>query len=172
MALPERKPLRLKEYDYSQPGAYFLTICTKDRVPVFGHLRRGDPCGRPPMPPFVEQTALGHIAEETFAYLERLYPVTVPVRVVMPDHVHAIVVLEQRATARVAPTLGQVIGAYKSKVSTQYLSLCKQQDMTMGKLWQRGYYEHVIRNQADFDAAAEYIRTNPARRVERQTNTP
>ena len=172
MGLPERKPLRLSKYDYSQNGAYFVTVCLDPRLPRFGEIRRGDPCGRPPIAPYVEHTVLGQIAEETFSYLEQLYPVTVPVHMVMPDHIHAIVVLEQRATARVAPTLGRVIGAYKSKVSTRYLSLCKQQGVTMGSLWQQGYYEHVIRNQADFDAAAEYILTNPARRLEREASTP
>ncbi len=172
MDKPERKSLRLKEYDYSQNGAYFVTVCLKPRLPRFGEIRRGDPCGRPPVAPYVEHTALGQIAEETFSYLETVYPVTIPVHMVMPDHVHALVVLEQRATARVAPTLGRVIGAYKSKVATEYLSMCKQQGMTMGPLWQRGYYEHVIRNQDDYDAAAEYILTNPTRRWEQQAGTP
>ena len=169
MEFPERKPLRLKEYDYSKSGAYFVTVCLDPRLPRFGEIRRGDPCGRPPVAPCMEYSALGQIAQDTFSYLETLYSVTIPVYMVMPDHVHAIVVLEQRATARVAPTLGQVVGAYKSKVATQYLALCKRQGTTMGKLWQRGYYEHVIRNQQDFDAAAEYIQTNPARRLARQT---
>ena len=167
MPLPTRKHLRLAQYDYTQCGAYFVTICLDPRLPRFGDLRRGDPCGRPPVPPDMQLSQLGQIAEDTFSCLEQLYPVSIPVHIVMPDHIHAILVLEPRATARVAPTLGQVVGAYKSRVSTQYLSLCKQNKTTMGPLWQRGYYEHVIRNQADLDAAADYILTNPARRLAR-----
>ncbi len=86
----------------------------------------------------------------------------------MPDHVHAIIVLEQRATARVAPTLGRIVGAYKSKTATQWLNVCKTNHQTMGNIWQRGYYEHILRNQQDFDEAAGYIQGNPARRLERE----
>ena len=144
-----------------------MTVCLKPRLPRFGTVRRGDPCGRPSVPPFVELTDLGNIAETTFAYLESQYPISVPAHIVMPDHIHAIILLEQRATARVAPTLGQIVGAYKSKVFHQCLSLCKSRNLTLGPLWQRGYYEHILRNQEDFDAAADYIHTNPIRRLER-----
>ena len=165
MELPKRKDPRLKEYDYSQNGAYFVTICLNPRLSRFGTVRRGDPCGRPPVPPFVELTDLGNIAEANFAYLETQYPVSIPAYIVMPDHIHAIFLLEQRATARVAPTLGQIVGAYKSKVFHQCLSLYKSRNLILGSLWQRGYYEHILRNQDDFDAAAEYIHTNPTRRL-------
>jgi len=171
LELPKRKNPRLDQYDYTQNGAYFVTICLKPRLPRFDVVRRGDPCGRPPVSPYVELTDLGHVAEATFAYLETQYPVSIPVFQVMPDHVHAIVVLEQRATARVAPTLGQIIGGYKSKVYTQCLALCKEKNITLGPLWQRGYYEHVIRNQDDFDAAADYISTNPTRTVDKINQT-
>ena len=164
---PNRKNPRLPKYDYSQPGAYFVTICLKPRLPRFGEVRRGDPCGRPPLPPHVAHTFLGKIAVDTFSYLETIYPVSIPIHIVMPDHVHAIIVLEQWATARVAPTLGQVVGAYKSKVSTQWLAMCKERGVTMGPLWQRGYYEHVIRSQQDLDEAAEYILGNPGRWAEK-----
>lgn len=83
----------------------------------------------------------------------------------MPDHIHAIFLLERRATARVAPTLGRVVGAYKSKVTNLWLDVCKEKGTFMGQLWQRGYYEHVIRSQQDFDEAAGYILGNPARRL-------
>jgi REP element-mobilizing transposase RayT len=109
-------------------------------------------------------TDLGHIAADTMSYMEQLYPIQIPVFIVMPDHVHLIVNLD-RATARVAPTdsinLGRVIGAYKSKVSNQWLDSCKRRNQVMGKLWQRGYYEHVIRNQQDFLDCAAYIQGNP-----------
>lgn len=100
--------------------------------------------------------------------LETQYSVSVPVYIVMPDHIHAIFLLKQRATARVAPTLGQVVGAYKSKVFVQCLSLYKSRNLMLGPLWQRGYYEHILRHPADFDAAAEYIHANPIRRLERE----
>ena len=165
-SLPCRKTIRLQNYDYSQNGAYFVTICTALKEPLFGVVCRGDPCGRPPVPAYVEYTPLGEIACQTFAVLDSIYPVSVPCFVVMPDHVHAIIMLERRATARVAPTLGRVVGAYKSKVCHQWLAVCKRRGIIMGEIWQRGYYEHVLRSQQDFDGAAQYIRGNPARWAE------
>ena len=163
LPLPRRKHIRLPNYDYAQDGAYFVTICTAEKRPLFGAVRRGDPCGRPPVPPSVQLTPLGQIAQDWLTRLDTLCPVSVSCFVVMPNHIHAILVLEQRATARVAPTLGQVVGAYKSKVANQWLSICKKQGTMMGRIWQRGYYEHVIRNPDDFDQTAAYIQGNPAR---------
>ena len=74
--------------------------------------------------------------------------------------------LGQRATARVAPTLSQIIGAYKSKVSYDYLQLCKKNNTQMGTLWQRSYYDHVIRNEADYLRIWQYIDENPAKWTE------
>lgn len=164
--LPRRKLTRLPDYDYAQNGAYFVTICAAEKQPLFGVVRRGDPCGRPPIPPFVQLTPLGQIAQDLLVCLDTLCPVSVPCFVVMPNHIHAILVLERRATARVAPTLDQVVGGYKSRVAHQWLAACKERGTVMGKIWQRGYYEHVIRNQEDFDQTATYIRGNPARRAD------
>ena len=163
--LPRRKTIRLQNYDYSHNGAYFVTICTALREPLFGVVRRGDPRGRPPGLAYVKHTALGEIACQAFSFVESIYPVSVPSFVVMPDHVHAIIVLESRATARVAPTLGRIVGAYKSKTATQWLYICKENHHIMGNIWQRGYYEHILRSQQDFDEAVRYIQGNPARRL-------
>ena len=75
----------------------------------------------------------------------------------MPNHVHFICQIEQRATARVAPTLGRIVGAFKSMAANQ----CRENGLTE-KLWQRGYYEHVIRNSDDYREVWEYIDANPA----------
>ena len=154
-SLPERKTLRLPECDYSADGAYFVTFCTAEQKPVLGSIRRGDPCGRPEWHP----TALGQIAEENLAYLQDAFGIRVEKYVIMPNHIHLLIFIsEQRATARVAPTkenaspysLGQIIGGYKSKVSHDYLQLCKKSGVFMGKIWQRNYYDHVIRTEADY----------------------
>lgn len=165
--LPRRKAVRLANYDYAQNGAYFVTICAAEKYPLFGVVRRGDPCGRPPVSPSVQLTPLGQIAQDLLISLDTLCPVSVPCFIVMPNHIHAILVLEQQATARVAPTLGQVVGAYKSRVAHQWLAVCKKRGVVMGKIWQRGYYEHVIRNPDDFDQIAAYIQGNPARWADR-----
>lgn len=156
MDLPERKPLRLKEYDYSQNGAYFVTICTRDRAPLFGRMvGAAHPGG-----PYVELSELGRIVEQHLAAIPSVYRAAEVDRyVIMPDHIHFILSLDQNGPPGcAAPTsLPKIVSALKS--------LCTRS--ANAPLWQRGYYEHVIRNQADFDAAAEYIQTNPARRLER-----
>ena len=80
--------------------------------------------------------------------------------VVMPNHIHGIIGI--RATVKVAPTLGQIIGAYKSRVVHKCLGLAKIKDKFMGKLWQRNYYEHIIRNEDDLNRIRKYIHNNPS----------
>ena len=160
MELPKRKTLRLEEYDYSQSGAYFVTICTKDRAPIFGHLVGGGLRAAP----HVALSSTGTAVEHAILTIPEINPgVECGVYCVMPDHVHLLVVLTGRHGGRPLP---EVIKRFKSYTDHLY------REMSGSSLWQRGYYEHVIRNQADFDAAAEYIQTNPARRLERETGTP
>jgi len=160
--LPKRKPVRLPEYDYAQNGAYFVTVCTHGRRPLFGRVRRGDPCGRPPIPPYTELSRFGRFAEEEILHLTQMEGISIPSYVVMPDHIHLLVQFD-RATARVAPTLGQIVGGYKSRVFRSCLALCKQENAVLGKLWQRSYYEHVIRSRENYLSCWEYIANNPAK---------
>ena len=84
----------------------------------------------------------------------------------MPNHFHGIVRInfENRATARVAPTLGQIIGSFKSKCANDYLKYIRINHLNeIGKLWQRNYFEHVIRNEIELNNIREYIRDNPLR---------
>ena len=160
MDLPERKPIRLPDYDYSSPGAYFVTICTQGRRCVLSSIRRGAlrPCGRPDL----RLSRYGKIAEQAFRRVEELYGVSFDVYVIMPNHVHCICRIgERRATARVAPTLGRIVGAYKSIVANG----CQKAGWS-GALWQRSYHEHVIRDEADLRAIWEYIDANPGKWAE------
>ena len=163
----ERKQLRLANYDYSSEGAYFVTVCVEGRRHLFGQVCKGDPCGRPPIPPYTELSQFGRFAEEEILRLTQIEGISVPSYVVMPDHIHLLVQFD-RATARVAPTLGQVIGGYKSRVFRSCLTLCKQENIILGKLWQRGYYEHVIRNREDYLSCWDYIANNHAKWAETQ----
>lgn len=165
-ALPKRRSIRLPEFDYSQNGAYFVTICTQDRRELFGDICRGDPCGRPPISPHICLTPFGQAARNEISYLTSLDGVSVPAFAIMPDHVHMVILVE-RAAARAAPTLGQMVGAYKSKVHRSCLSICKQNGTFLGPLWQREYYDHIIRNDKDLLSCMEYIEQNPARWAER-----
>lgn len=97
MGLPKRKQIRLPDYDYSTPGAYFVTICTQDRRCILSDIRRGDPCGRPSP----DLTEYGIIVEQCLKQAESLYAVQIEPYVIMPNHIHFICRIDQvRATAR------------------------------------------------------------------------
>ena len=158
MTEPQRKSLRLPEYDYGSPGAYFVTICTKDRRCLLSSVRRGDPCGRP----LLSLSPYGSIVEQCIKRTEALYAVKLDPYAIMPNHVHFICTIDQaRATARVAPTLGRIVGALKSLAANR----CRTAGLD-GTLWQRGYYEHVIRSEKDYLEIRTYIDQNPAKWAE------
>ena len=158
LELPKRKQIRLPDYDYSTPGAYFVTVCTQDRRCILSSVRRGDPCGRPS----VELSAYGTVIEPAMRQTAELYDIQIGHCVVMPNHIHFICVIEEpRAATRAAPTIGQIVGAIKSISANR----CREAGLS-GKLWQRGYYEHVIRNEKDYLEICAYIENNPARWAE------
>ena len=153
MELPKRKINRLADYDYNQNGAYFITICTQDRKPILSQIV-GD--GSP-----VPKTA-GLIAEKTIMQITEKYPsVSVEKHVIMPDHIHILLRIDD-GTGNPSPTLGNIIGWYKYQVTKEV----NRQNYTAGeKLFQRSYYDHVIRNQQDYNAVWEYIEQNPRKRM-------
>ena len=154
--LPKRKHPRLDNYDYSSAGAYFVTICTQNRRCILSHI-----VGRglaPAETDGIEYTTLGKIAEEQLLLLEDRYPsLSVDKYIIMPNHIHAILVLENDAAgASPRPTIMDAICAYKSLTTRE----CKKVRLT-GKLFQTSFYEHVIRGDADYQEIAEYIINNP-----------
>ena len=197
--LPRRKTIRLQNYDYSQVGAYSVTICTAHKRPLFGVVRRGDPCGRPPVPAYVELSETGRIVESYLTEIPSHYPdVGLASYVIMPDYIHMILVLTQNQPQRAgqcpAPTEESDLSSRRGgtpaspapagksdpscrrggtpgppalpKIISAFKSLTTRKAGT--SLWQRGYYEHILRNQQDFSEAARYIQGNPARRLERE----
>ncbi|MBN2099716.1 MAG: transposase [Dehalococcoidia bacterium] len=153
-----RRSIRLGGYDYAQPGAYFVTICTYQRECLLGEIVDGN----------VRLSASGQIVADAWVWLAVQYPyVELDVSVVMPNHLHGVVVIRddvRRGGSRTAPTqgrkpLGRLIGAFKT-VSTKRLNRSR---LTPGApLWQRDFYEHVIRTDAELMAIREYILANPA----------
>ena len=122
---------------------------------------RGDPCGRQQ----IKLTELGEIAERVLKSLEEKYESILDEYVIMPDHIHFLIFIKnERATARVAPTLGRIIGAYKSLVTNEWRKICNERNKISGKIWQRNYYEHIIRSEKDFEEIKEYIFYNPEKR--------
>ena len=153
-----RKNIRLPSYDYTQCGGYFVTICTHNRRKILGQIRRDDPCGRPKTRP----SSLGLIAIEELKNIAEKYGILVDYYAIMPDHIHFILFFNDSSQNR---PLGQIIGAYKSIVSNKWLNICKSKGISMGKLWQERYYDHVIRNDTDLNQVRAYIDTNPDRWV-------
>ncbi len=178
-----RRSIRLPEFDYTQPGAYFITLVTFNRTHLFGEIVDGE----------FRSTPLGVIARrEWFKTAELRSNITLSEDefVVMPNHIHGIIHLEectsnanpvkaqqrcagtqQRCAGtqqRCAPTpfqpiqsasLGAVVRAYKSAVTYA----AHKENFHLGEaIWQRNYYEHIIRNELDFQHIQDYILNNPA----------
>ena len=147
-----RKPLRLPKHDYTWTGAYYVTIRAEQHEPVF------------------DIPELRTILEETWQALPDRYPgVTLDEFVIMPDHVHFILWLD--GTRDNAPTLGQVIGAYKSKTTVVWYNHLKEKNLTWpGHVWQRNYNDRVIRDTAELEIKRQYIRNNPIRLQQKLNN--
>ena len=158
--LPHRHLTRLKEYDYSQPGGYFITICTKNRSCLFGVVDNDR----------VILNRYGEIIQISWLALpEHYHNVELDVFVIMPNHIHGIIFLtDVGAGLKPAPTvspgychpLPEIIRAFKTFSSRQ---INKFRNMPGTSVWQRNYYEHVIRKDESLDKIREYIVTNPLR---------
>jgi REP element-mobilizing transposase RayT len=148
--LHHRRSIRLKGYDYSQAGLYFITICCQDRICRFGKIENGE----------MILNEYGQIAYNEWAKLSKRYPyISNDVFQIMPNHVHGIIVLDD-AVAR-NTTVGNIIGAYKSLVMNECLKIYKSRNDFMGKVWQRNFYEHIIRNEQSYQNVSDYIIHNP-----------
>ncbi len=149
MAFVQRKANRIPQYDYATHGAYFVTICTHHRQRILSDIvGDGFPVPKP----------IGLIAQEYIREIPIKYPsVSVDCYIIMPDHIHILLQIDS-GTGDPSPTLGNIIGWYKYQVTKQ----TNIQTNTPGKtLFQRSYYEHVIRNQTDYDEIWQYIENNP-----------
>ena len=161
--LPKRKPNRLKNYDYSQNGAYFVTMCVKDGHEMLGNVV-GATCGRPCMittAPRMKLSEIGKIVETEITQIPRIFSgIYIPCHVVMPNHVHMIIVIDEThgrgrpnndGRPQVAPTVSRLLKQWKGIVTKQ-----------IGySIWQRSFHDHIIRNETDYNRIAEYIENNP-----------
>ncbi|MDO4862393.1 MAG: hypothetical protein Q3984_06960 [Eubacteriales bacterium] len=156
LQLPQRKATRLKGYDYSSPGVYFITICTQNRKCMLSDLVVGEGLA----PPETRLSEIGRIAEEQILALEERFPsVSIDRYVVMPNHIHILLLLrEQAGGASPSPTVPQVIGTFKS--ITTRLSRAYRAE---GLVFQRSFHDHVVRGEADYREIWDYIDSNPAR---------
>ena len=149
-AKPTRKSIRLTEYDYSAPGAYFITNCTKDRRCLLWE-NVGTGIARPP-----KLSHYGNIVNEAVRNIGAHYAgILVDNYVVMPNHVHLIlrICYDDSGRAMPVPTVSTVIQQTKGYVTKQIGH----------SIWQTRFYDHIIRNQADYDDIYRYIEENPLR---------
>jgi putative transposase len=156
--LKHRIYLRLSGYDYSQAGAYFITICVKGRKCLLGNILNNQ----------MQLNIYGKIAETSWQWLSQAYDyVESDEWEIMPNHLHGIIIISAncRGGSRPAPTgeskikpLGRLIGAFKT-ISTKQINFTRK---TIGApFWQRNFYEHVIRDDHSLNRIREYIVTNP-----------
>ena len=149
--LPKRKSTRLKNYDYSTSGAYFVTICTKNRKMLFA--------------PVGADSISARMVERTFLETIHQYDgVNCPIYVVMPNHFHAIITIS-RADMESAPTVSDIIQSFKRYSTLEYIKMVKDGLLLPfdKQIWQRTFYDHVIRNSDDYDEIYKYIYENPMR---------
>lgn len=153
-----RKSIRLRGYDYSQAGLYFITICTHERLPLFGEIVDGK----------MVPNETGMMAGKCWCAIPDHFPrVILDEFIVMPNHVHGIITIGandigannhlplQHGTSR---TIGSIVRGYKIGV-TKWL----RANADVHVVWQRNYYEHIIRDEEAYLKIAEYIQTNPQR---------
>ncbi len=156
---PNRKQIRLKKYDYSSAGAYFVTVCTEGRAHLFGEIEKRDVgahlCVRPNRPDLL-------IVKWLFEMQNKYSGVTIDSYTVMPDHVHFILVITGEHTGSPLP---EIVQWFKTQSTNEYIRGVKSglYPPFIKRLWQRSYYEHIIRNRDDLAKTRKYIEENPLR---------
>jgi REP element-mobilizing transposase RayT len=156
-----RRSIRLPCWDYAREAIYFVTVCTNRRRTILGRIGHGR----------MFRSPLGRIACDSWEWLGDQYRrVEIGDFVVMPNHVHGLIGLEtdDEGGSRAAPTsavrgrkpLGQLVGAFKTVSSKRMRAI---EPALPSRVWQRGYYERVVRNEHELEAITAYIAANPQR---------
>ena len=158
MELPKRKPTRLKNFDYSSNGYYFITICTHNRENIFCNI-----VGQGLAPAEIKLSLFGEIANLEILDLEKRYEnIKIDKYVIMPNHIHAIIAIRNKsAGASPCPTLSDIVCTFKSITTRKCHKLNSKQ-----KIWQTSFHDHIIRGEAAYLKIWDYIDKNPAKWVE------
>jgi len=165
-----RRSIRLKGYDYTQPGAYFVTICTHSREILFGQVMDGE----------MVLNEYGQIVQACWREIPAHFPhVALEAFVVMPNHIHGIILIVDDIAEMTTPvgathasplqntprgpvrgSLGAIVGGFKSAATRRINTL---RNTPSAPVWQRNYYEHIVRNDRALNAIRRYIAANPVR---------
>ena len=159
--LPKRKKIRLQNYDYSEPGAYFITICTKNKEKLLWNdeldVRNFDwePVGEHSVPPKnLPLSKIGIVVEDNLIKWNNTYEnVHLSSYVIMPNHLHIMVVIlpNKSGCTECPPTIGAMVKYFKGSITKQ-----------LGKnVWQQSFYDHIIHNKHDYEEISKYIYENP-----------
>ena len=141
MELSQRKKIRVGEYDYSQCGVYFVTICTQNRRPILSNIVGDDA--------HIVPKRYGQIAEK---YLKNA--AEIEKYVIMPDHIHMLIRLEEQGAEKRSPQASRIASIVRSIKTLTTKEIGEP-------IFQRSYYDHAIRNQRDYNEIWEYIENNP-----------
>ncbi len=186
--LHHRRSIRLKGYDYAQSGLYFITICCQEKIHRFGEIvdefiptssngndhdfENSIPCNEVfQVTVQMKLNEFGIVAYNEWMKLPQRFPnLELDVFQIMPNHVHGIILLNEIPSTKsnnndekIPASISKIVGAHKSLVTNGCLELYKSQNITMGKFWQRNYYEHIIRNEKSYATISDYIVNNPAK---------
>ncbi len=148
-AIHNRRSIRLKEYDYSLEGYYFITVCAHDRQPFFGEIVKEE----------MVINQIGNIVNHQWLKIpDRFKEIRLDAFVIMPNHIHGIITILEATPGQ---TVGKIVGAFKSLAANEYIKRCKKNNLPVEKLWQRNYYEHIVRDEEDYSRIVDYIHNNP-----------
>ncbi len=153
---PWRKRLRLKGYDYTERGLYFVTVCTGGKRCILGEIRDGRMLPSP----------LGRIVQEEWARMEERSPrVHIHAFALMPNHVHGIIAIGREEgdadlEGQPRPSLSRIVGAFKGASARRMNIACGTPGRTV---WQRGFHDHIIRSERALNRIHDYIEDNPFR---------
>lgn len=160
MKYPHRKQNRLLQFDYSGSTAYFIMICTRDRKKLFW----ADPTADPVSLQDIKLSQYGFLVDDAVQNISKYYPsISVDHYVIMPDHLHLLLRINSDDHGRpmVAPTVSTVVQQMKGVVSKR----------AGFPIWQKGFYDHVIRGEQDYREVWEYIEANPRSWYERHNHS-
>jgi putative transposase len=148
-----RRSIRLKGFDYSRSAVYFVTICVQNRECLFGTILQNQ---------MLLNDAGEMISAEWLALSSRFPSVILDEFVVMPNHFHGIIYISPDSSDN--PTLGQILGAFKSIVNNKYITGVNTQNWQPfdKRLWQRNYYEYIVRDDFGLQKIQAYIQNNPS----------
>lgn len=159
--MSDRRSIRLAGYDYGC-GVFFVTICTAQKQCVFGYIDDG----------IMRLNKLGHIVQTQWEMIPQRYSnVIIDDYIVMPNHMHGIVHVgaplagaQFTYSTKHAKSLGDVVGSFKSLCVTEWLQYIQQHHLVRrGLIWQRNYYERIVRDENELNNVRRYIRNNPGR---------